>query len=317
MLLSPLRRTGLAALAAVTLVPAAACGADGSGPAPGTEPSAGPSAEGSAGRSAPADLSAGFADEFADLEEEFDARLGVYAVDTGSGEEVAHRPDERFAYCSTHKAFSAALVLQQNTPEEMEEVVTYDADDVFGHSPVTEQHVDTGLPLVEVADAAVRYSDNTAANLLFDELGGPDGFEEAMEEMGDDVIEADRVEPGLSRWAPGDTRDTSTPRAMAGSLREFVLGDALPEDRREVLTRMLVDNLTGDELIRAGVPEGWEVGDKTGSGNYGTRNDIAVLWPPEGDPIVLAVMSSRDEEDAEYDNALIAGAAEVVVEALG
>ncbi|WP_150254139.1 class A beta-lactamase [Nocardiopsis deserti] len=317
MLLSPLRRTGLAALAAVALVPTAACGSAGSGPAPGSEPSAGTSAEGSAGRSAPADLSAGFADEFADLEEEFDARLGVYAVDTGTGEEVAHRPDERFAYCSTHKAFTAALVLQQNTPEEMEEVVTYDADDVFGHSPVTGQHVDTGLPLVEVADAAVRYSDNTAANLLFDELGGPDGFEEAMEEMGDDVIEADRVEPGLSRWTPGDTRDTSTPRAMAESLREFTLGDALPEDRREVLTRMLVDNLTGDELIRAGVPEDWRVGDKTGNGSYGTRNDIAVLWPPEGDPIVLAVMSSRETEDAEYDNALIAGAAEVVVEALG
>ncbi len=317
MSLSSVGRTGLAALAAVALVPASACGAGGSGPATGAEPSAGPSAEGSAGRSAPADLSAGFADEFADLEEEFDARLGVYAVDTGSGEEVAHRSDERFAYCSTHKAFTAALVLQQNTPEEMEEAVTYDADDVFGHSPVTGQHVDTGLPLVEVADAAVRHSDNTAANLLFDELGGPDGFEEAMEEMGDDVIEADRVEPGLSRWTPGDTRDTSTPRAMAGSLREFVLGDALPEDRREVLTRMLVDNLTGDELIRAGVPEGWEVGDKTGNGSYGTRNDIAVLWPPEGDPIVLAVMSSREAEDAEYDNALVAGAAEVVVEALG
>jgi beta-lactamase class A len=309
MLLSPVRRTGLAALAAVALVPAAACGADGSGPAPQAEPPAQSPAS--------ADLSAGFADEFADLEEEFDARLGVYAVDTGSGEEVAHRPDERFAYCSTHKAFTAALVLRQNTPEEMEEVVTYGADDVFGHSPVTEQHVDTGMTLMEVADAAVRYSDNTAANLLFDELGGPDGFEEAMEGIGDDVIEADRAEPGLSEWTPGDTRDTSTPRAMAGSLREFTLGDALPEDRREVLTGMLVDNLTGDELIRAGVPGDWEVGDKTGSGSHGTRNDIAVLWPPEGAPIVLAVMSSRDEEDAEYDNALIARTAEVVVEALG
>ncbi|NYH54911.1 MULTISPECIES: class A beta-lactamase [Nocardiopsis] len=307
MVLSPTRRTGLAALAAFVLVPVTACGPSGSGTAPEAEASAASHAT---------EASAGLAREFERLEKEFDARLGVYAVDTGTEEEVVHRPDERFAYCSTHKAFSAGAVLQRNTPEEMEEVITYTEDDLLDYAPITEQHVDTGMTLMELTDAAVRYSDNTAANLLFEELDGPDGFEEAMEAVGDDVIEADRVEPGLNEAVPGDIRDTSTPRAMAESLRKFTLGDALPEDRRDVLTDMLVNNMTGDELIRAGVPEGWEVGDKTGSGGYGTRNDIAVLWPPEGEPIVLAVMSSRDEEDAEYDNALIAEAAEVVVEAL-
>ncbi|WP_017568716.1 class A beta-lactamase [Nocardiopsis halotolerans] len=312
MLLSPTRRTGVAALAALALVPVTACGASGSEAAPAAEQSA---ASGASGASA--DLSAEFAAEFERLEEEFDARLGVYAVDTGTGEEVAHRSDERFAYASTHKAFTAALVLDQNTPEEMEEVVTFTEDDLLEYAPITEQHVDTGMTLMEVTDAAVRYSDNTAANLLFEELGGPEAFDDAMEAMGDDVIEANRVEPGLNDWAPGDDRDTSTPHAMAESLREFTLGDVLPEEKRSVLTDMLVNNTTGDELVRAGVPEGWEVGDKTGAAGYGTRNDIAVLWPPEGEPIVLAVMSSRDEENAEYDNALVAEAAEVVVEALG
>ncbi|WP_435112296.1 class A beta-lactamase [Nocardiopsis synnemataformans] len=298
------RRTGLAALAAVVLVPATGCAAANGAAAPEAEQSASPAA------------SDGLTREFEQLEQEFDARLGVYAVDTGSGEEIAHRPDERFAYASTHKALSAGAVLQQNTLEEMEEVVTFTEDDLVDYSPITEQHVDTGMTLMEVTDAALRYSDNTAANLLFEELGGPDAFEDALEEIGDDVTDPERFETELNAWTPGDPSDTSTPRAMTESLREFTLGDALPEDRREVLNDMLVNNTTGDELIRAGVPEDWRVGDRTGAASHGTRNDIAVIWPTEGDPIVLAVMSSREAEDAEYDNALIARAAEVVAEEL-
>ncbi|WP_433701077.1 class A beta-lactamase [Nocardiopsis sp. CA-288880] len=302
MLFPTARRTGLAALAALALVPAAACSGS-AAPAEAEPASAEVTAE---------DLSG----EFERLESEFDARLGVYAVDTGTGEEVFHRADERFGYASTHKAFTAALVLGQNTPEELEEVVTYTEEDLVDYSPITEQHVDTGMTLLEVADAAVRHSDNTAANLLFEELGGPEGFEEDMREIGDDVISADRIEPELNEVPPGETRDTSTPRAMAGSLEAFVLGDVLEEGPRDVLTEMLLNNTTGDELIRAGVPEDWRVGDKTGGGSHGSRNDIAVVWPPEDDPIVIAVMSTREQEDAEFDNALVSGATEVVVEAL-
>ncbi|MFD3684823.1 class A beta-lactamase [Nocardiopsis sp. NPDC058631] len=304
MLFPTARSTGFAALTALVLVPATACA--GSDTAPAAE------AEVSGSQAVAEDLSG----EFEQLETEFDARLGVYAVDTGTGEEVFHRDDERFGYASTHKAFSAALVLGQNTPEEMEEVITYTADDLVDYSPVTEEHVDTGMTLLEVADAAVRYSDNTAANLLFEELGGPDEFEQDMREIGDDVISADRIEPELNEVPPGETRDTSTPRAMAESLDAFVLGDVLAEDQRTVLTDMLVNNTTGDELIRAGVPEDWRVGDKTGGGSHGSRNDIAVVWPSEGDPIVIAVMSTREQEDAEFDNALISEATEIVVEEL-
>ncbi|MFC4565327.1 class A beta-lactamase [Nocardiopsis mangrovi] len=300
------RRAGTVAPAALALAFLAGCSTGGAdAPAPAA------SADSAAGSPAP------YEQEFERLEGDFDARLGVYAVDTGSDATIAYRADERFAYASTHKVFSVGALLRRNSLEEMEEVVTYSEDDVFGHSPITEQHVDTGMTLLEVGDAAVRFSDNTAANLLFDELGGPSGLDAAMEEIGDDVIQVNRVEPDLSEWAPGDDRDTSTPQAMATSLRAYTLGDALPEEKSAVLIDMLKRNTTGDELIRAGVPEGWEVGDKTGNANYGTRNDIAVVWPPGGDPIVLAVMSSRDAEDDDHDDALIAQAAEVVVDTLG
>ncbi|MBO4206203.1 class A beta-lactamase, partial [Micromonospora echinofusca] len=248
------------------------------------------------------------------LESEFDARLGVYAVDTGSGRTVQYRADERFAYASTFKALAAAAVLDLTSPAELGTVVRYTRDDLVTYSPVTEKHVGEGLTLRQVADAAVRYSDNTAGNLLLRRLGGPQRFEEALRAIGDGTTEVDRYETELNEARPGDPRDTSTPRALAADLRAYAVGDALDPDDREILTGWLRGNTTGADLVRAGVPGGWVVGDKTGSGGYGTRNDIAVIWPPGRAPIVLAVLSSRDSRDASYDNALIARATRVVVD---
>lgn len=250
------------------------------------------------------------------LESEFDARLGVYAVDTGTGRTVEHRADERFAYASTHKALTAAAVLDRSSPAELDRLVPYSAADLVPHSPVTEQHVGSGLPLREVAQAAVSQSDNTAANLLLARLGGPEGFEQVLGALGDEVTRSDRVEPALNEALPGDERDTSTPRALATDLQAFLLGNVLDADDRRLLTGWMQNATTGATLIAAGVPAGWTVADKSGAGGYGTRNDIAVVWPAQGAPIVLAVLSSRDEVDAGYDDALIARAAEVVAGAL-
>lgn len=253
---------------------------------------------------------------FEALEADFGARLGVYAVDTGSGATVEHRADERFAYASTYKALAAAALLDRTTPAELDQVITFTTADLVTYSPVTEQRLATGMTLRELADAAVRYSDNTAANLVVRELGGPDGFEEDLRALGDQVTQPERTETDLNGATPGDERDTSTPRALAADLRAYAVDDALTEDDRAVLTDWLRRNTTGDTLIRAGVPGSWEVGDKTGAGGYGTRNDIAVIRPPGAEPIVLAVMSSREEQDAEPDDALIAGATRIVVDAL-
>ncbi|MDY7087717.1 MAG: class A beta-lactamase [Actinomycetota bacterium] len=254
--------------------------------------------------------------EFRQLEEKFDARLGVYAIDTGTGRTAEYRADERFAYCSTFKVLAAAQVLDDTTNAELDQVVRYSADDLVTYSPITRQHVADGMTLRAIAEAALRYSDNTAANLLLRHLGGPQKIKQELRELGDKITEPVRSETALNEATPGDHRDTSTPRALAQDLRAYAVGDALEPSDRDVLNGWMRDNTTGGELIRAGVPDGWTVGDKTGSGGYGTRNDIAVLWPPNRAPIVLAVLSSRDQKDADYDNALIARAAEVVVAAL-
>jgi beta-lactamase class A len=254
---------------------------------------------------------------FAQLESTFDARLGVYALDTGTGRALAYNADERFAYASTVKALLAGVVLDATTDGELDTRVEYDSGDILDYAPITTQHLSTGMTLRELADAAVRYSDNTAANLLLDRIGGPAGLDAALSAIGDDTTQVDREEPSLNEATPGDTRDTSTPRAFATDLERFVLGDALDAGDRSTLTAWLVGNTTGDDLIRAGVPADWTVGDKTGTAGYGTRNDIAVLWPTDGAPVVLAIFSSRAAAGADHDDALIAQATRVALEALG
>ncbi len=253
---------------------------------------------------------------FATIESEYDARVGVYAIDTGSDQTIDYRSEERFAFASTYKALAAALVLKQNTMEELEEVITYTEDDLVSYSPITEKHVDTGMTLAELSEAAVRTSDNTAGNLLFEELGGPEQFQQSLREIGDDVTQSDRYETALNEFTPGNTRDTSTPAALATSLQGFAVGDLLTDDKLELLLDWMQGNATGDTLIRAGAPEGWTVADKSGAGRYGTRNDIAVVWPPDREPIILAIMTRHDTEDAEYDDALIAEVAEATLNAL-
>ncbi|MEV4197142.1 class A beta-lactamase [Micromonospora globbae] len=305
------RRTAVTVAAALACAALAACSTSG---APTASRSGVPSSP--AASVSPAPRATPAAPDFGRLEARFDARLGVYAVDTGTGRTIEHRADERFGYASTFKALAAGALLAATSTAELDRVVRYTEADLVTHSPVTERHVKTGMTLRELGDAAVRYSDNTAANLLLRRLGGPAGFERALRELGDRVTDPERFETDLNEATPGDRRDTSTPRALASDLRAYVLGDALAPEDRAVLTGWLKGNTTGDTLIRAGVPAGWQVGDKTGSGGYGTRNDIAVVWPPDGAPIVLAILSSREEKDASSDDTLIAEAAKATIEAL-
>ncbi|MFV2195307.1 class A beta-lactamase [Nocardiopsis sp. LOL_012] len=254
--------------------------------------------------------------EFARLEEDFDARLGVYALDTATGRTVEYRPDDRFAHCSTFKVLAFGAVLERTPAAELDRVVTFDRSDLVFHSPVAQEHVSTGMTLRELGDAALRHSDNTASNLLLEELGGPEALNGVLRAIGDETTSVDRFAPEMAQALPGDTRDTSTPRAMATSLHAFALGDVLSEEGRTVLVDMMRANTTGDGLIRAGVPDGWEVGDKSGACGYGTRHDIGLVWPPGGGPVVLAVMSGRDQAGAAYDDALVAQAAAQAVGAL-
>ncbi|EEK73211.1 Beta-lactamase 3 [Bacillus mycoides] len=253
---------------------------------------------------------------FVKLEKDYDAKLGIYALDTGTNQIVTYRSDERFAYASTHKALAVGALLQKKSIEDLDQRIKYTSKDLVNYNPITEKYVDTGMTLKELADASLRYSDNTAQNLILKQLGGPSEFKKSLREIGDTVTNPERFEPELNEVQPGDTRDTSTPKALATSLQAYGLGDILSVEKRNFLIDLMKRNTTGDNLIRAGVPGEWEVADKTGSGSYGTRNDIAIIWPPNKKPIILAILSNHAKEDTKYDDKLIANATKIVLDAL-
>lgn len=253
---------------------------------------------------------------FKALEHRFDARVGIYLHDTGTGRTVAYHADRRFAYASTYKALAVGVLLTRLPDGDLDDTITYTPEDLQAWSPVTSEHVRTGMTLRAVMAAAIRRSDNTAANLLLQQLGGPHALQRELRRIGDKTTRVDRKEPAVNSAIPGDLRDTSTPRAMASDLQTLALGNLLPPDRRKLFIGWLRRNTTGGPYIRAGVPDGWTVGDKTGNGGYGTRNDIAILWPPHDDPIVIAILTRRDTQDAASDDALIAEATRAALKAL-
>ena len=247
-------------------------------------------------------------------------RLGVAALDTGSGRQIRHRAEERFPMCSTFKFLAAAAVLHRvdQGKDNLTRFIPYTKADLLEYAPVTRAHVNEGgMTLGALCAAALQLSDNTAGNLLLKTIGGPEGLTRYARSLGDKDSRLDRIEPDLNSALPGDERDTTTPAAMLGDLRVLLVGDELSPASREQLNRWLSGNTTGAEMIRAGVPKGWQVGDKTGRGANGATNDIAILRPPGRAPILLAVYSLGSTASANARLGAIAEAARIVSDVLG
>lgn len=249
---------------------------------------------------------------FSKMESDYGVNLGIYAYDTGTDKEITYNADERFAYCSTFKALISGVVLQRYPVDKLKEVIKYSKKDMLSYAPVTKNNVDKGMTIEELCNAAVRFSDNTAANLLFNLIGGPSGFKASLNALGDKVTEPERLEPELNSAIPGESRDTSTPRQLAKDLKEYTTGSVLTDDKKKILIDWMSGNATGDTLIRAGAPKGWTVADKSGAGSYGTRNDIAIVTPPNGKPIFVAILSNKNEKAAKYEDKTIAEASKIV-----
>lgn len=253
------------------------------------------------------------------IEARLGGRLGVAAFDTGSERRIEYRAGERFPLCSTFKLALVAAVLHRvdEGEEHLERAIAYTASDLLEYAPVTREHLSEGGMTVEsLCAAAIEQSDNTAANLLLATIGGPVGLTNYLRSIGDEVSRLDRIEPALNETAPADARDTTAPGAMLRSMNALLFGDALTKASRAKLESWLVHNTTGAKLIRAGVPPDWKVGDKTGRGGDNTVNDIAVLHPLTGAPILLAIYSTGSKAPTPEREAAIAETARVICKAL-
>lgn len=225
--------------------------------------------------------------------------------------------------CSVFKTLAVAAVLRDldRHGETLARRIHYTAADVrtAGGGTVTSkpENLAAGLTVAELSDAAIRYSDNTAGNLLLRELGGPTAITRFCRSLGDPKTRLDRWEPQLNTAEPWRVEDTTTPRAIARTYARLVLGDALHYRDRDRLTTWLLGNTTSTERFRRGLPENWTIADKTGTGEHGTANDVGIAWTPDGAPVVLAVLTTKPAPDAAADNPLVAATASVLAAAVG
>nr|WP_310522440.1 class A beta-lactamase [Polymorphobacter sp.] len=208
-------------------------------------------------------------------------RIGLTVHDTATGRRFSHRGDERFPMASTFKALLVAAILERvdQGHDSLDRAIPIAKRDIISNSPTSEKHIGGTATVAELSEATIIYSDNTAANLLLPAVGGPAGFTAWLRRIGDPATRLDRIEPMMSEARPGDPRDTTTPDAVAATWERILLGNILTPASRNQLTAWLIANTTGDSRLRAGLPKTWRIGDKTGTGDNGTVNDIAIAWP--------------------------------------
>jgi beta-lactamase class A len=257
--------------------------------------------------------------ELTSVEAASGGRLGVAVLDTLTGARSGHRADELFPMCSTFKVLAAAAILARVDAgeERLDRRIRFAASDVVVYSPLTKDRFgEPGMLLADLCAAAMTVSDNTAGNLLLASLGGPAALTAYARTLGDMVTRLDRIEPDLNEASPGDPRDTTSPNAMLSNLRTLVLGTVLSAKSKDQLTAWLTGNKTGDARLRAGLPQGWRVGDKTGSGEQGTTNDVGIVWPPERAPIIVSIYLTGTSATGEQRNATLAAVGRAVASAV-
>jgi beta-lactamase class A len=255
-------------------------------------------------------------DRLAELERQYDAYIGLFATDAASGRTVAHRDDDPFAMCSTFKTYAAARVLQkaQRGEADLQRAVFIDPAALLPNSAVTAPRAGNTMTLAQLCAAALQRSDNAAANLLLTEIGGPPAITDFARSLRDERTRLDRWETELNTAIPGDPRDTSTPRALGTGVQKLLTGTVLGEAQRAALEHWMRDNVTSS--MRAGLPPGWTTADKTGTGDYGSTNDIGMLYGPTGQRVLLSLMTRSQSPNSGAD-ALQPLIAEVTKSVLG
>ncbi|HEX8807106.1 MAG TPA: class A beta-lactamase [Candidatus Aquilonibacter sp.] len=266
------------------------------------------------------------ADALETLERSTGGRLGVFAVETGSGATITHRSDERFAMCGTFTFLLCAAVLARvdRGSEHLDRRVSYTKADLLPNSPFTSALIrqQDFAGVKDLLDAAMDRSDNCAANLLLASIGGPAAVTNYARSIGDTVTRLDRIELALNAAIPDDLRDTTSPAAMAGNLRKLVLmSSPLSDYSHGLLMQLLQSGHLGASRLRAGLPKRWIVGDKTGTGgannswgDSNTANDIAVAWRPRGAPIVIAAYLTECRLPAAQREAALATVGRIVAD---
>ncbi|UXV29502.1 BlaZ-like penicillin-hydrolyzing class A beta-lactamase [Mammaliicoccus sciuri] len=250
------------------------------------------------------------------VEDKYDANVGVYALNTATDEEITFNEDKRFAYASTFKAVSSAMLLEKTPHNELNKKVHVSKEDIVPYSPVLEKFINKDITIKKLIEATMLYSDNTANNMIIEELGGYKEVNKRLKSLDDKTTKPSRMEPELNNYDPKNNRDTSTPKAFGKTLNKLINDGRLSKENKAFLIDLMINNKSGDTLIKKGAPKNFKVADKSGQAiTYASRNDVAFVYPKgESKPIVLVIFTNKEVKTDKPNDKVVSETAKVVLE---
>lgn len=250
------------------------------------------------------------------VEDKYDANVGVYALNTATDKEITFNEDKRFAYASTFKALSSAMLLEKTPHNELNKKVHVSKEDIVPYSPVLEKFINKDTSIKKLIEATMLYSDNTANNMIIEELGGYKEVNKRLKSLDDKTTKPSRMEPELNNYDPKNNRDTSTPQAFVKTLNKLINDGRLSKENKTFLIDLMINNKSGDTLIKKGAPKNFKVADKSGQAiTYASRNDVAFVYPKgESKPIVLVIFTNKEGKTDKPNDKVVSKTAKVVLE---
>ncbi|MDL0112718.1 MULTISPECIES: BlaZ-like penicillin-hydrolyzing class A beta-lactamase [Mammaliicoccus] len=250
------------------------------------------------------------------VEDKYDANVGVYALNTATDEEITFNDDKRFAYASTFKAVSSAMLLEKTPHNELNKKVHVSKEDIVPYSPVLEKFINKDITIKKLIEATMLYSDNTANNMIIEELGGYKEVNKRLKSLDDKTTKPSRMEPELNNYDPKSNKDTSTPKAFGKTLNKLINDGHLSKENKAFLIDLMINNKSGDTLIKKGAPKNFKVADKSGQAiTYASRNDVALVYPKgESKPIVLVIFTNKEGKTDKPNDKVVSETAKVVLE---
>lgn len=250
------------------------------------------------------------------VEDKYDANVGVYALNTATDEEITFNEDKRFAYASTFKAVSSAMLLEKTPHNKLNKKVHVTKEDIVPYSPVLEKFINKDITIKKLIEATMLYSDNTANNMIIEELGGYKEVNKRLKSLDDKTTKSSRMEPELNNYDPKSNKDTSTPKAFGKTLNKLINDGRLSKENKAFLIDLMINNKSGDTLIKKGAPKNFKVADKSGQAiTYASRNDVAFVYPKgESKPIVLVIFTNKEEKTDKPNDKVVSETAKVVLE---
>lgn len=250
------------------------------------------------------------------VEDKYDANVGVYALNTATDKEITFNEDKRFAYASTFKALSSAMLLEKTPHNKLNKKVHVSKEDIVPYSPVLEKFINKDISIKKLIEATMLYSDNTANNMIIEELGGYKEVNKRLKSLDDKTTKPSRMEPELNNYDPKNNKDTSTPQAFGKTLNKLINDGRLSKENKTFLIDLMINNKSGDTLIKKGAPKNFKVADKSGQAiTYASRNDVAFVYPKgESKPIVLVIFTNKEGKTDKPNDKVVSETAKVVLE---